>query len=537
MSPRVLLLLLLALLVSVPALAEGLVVRITGASPALEARARERIAATFDRRDPGGELTLAVHGARVTARFTRAGRTLERRYALPRDTEQAAEVLQFAAENLARDEAAELVESLRPAPSGSAAPSASAAPIDSAVPGDDPAPAASSGAVSGVSDGPATAASGAASSTTPVGSAAPASSAAPARPTSTASPRAARRAESAPPRPEKWRDRPVNLAFFSPLSLARSPYDHRFAFSLGLLYDRVGAVRGAAIEGAAARYEGGFDGVSIAGLGTWSLGRDRGVAIAGLGSYTAGLASGARAVGAVDWAGERRGASFAGLWQHTVGDAAGVDVAGAVASHGGTMDGFAGAGLVTLAHGGSGLRAASVNVDGGELDGAMVGVVNVGGRVNGAMVGLVNVADHVPAPIGFVNVVRDGRLQPVLAWRAPSAGLIGLRSEVRWMSSQIAVRYGTLSGTPSDLGLELSLGPQIRDVAELQLGYSSDHETRVGLFHQERHVVFARVAAVPPMVGPVGITAGLGARRAVSGPGAIPEGDFTLDAFLGARFF
>jgi hypothetical protein len=93
-------------------------------------------------------------------------------------------------------------------------------------------------------------------------------------------------------------------------------------------------------------------------------------------------------------------------------DMVGVQATAGVNVVGGEVDGIQGAAGLNWAEGPvDGVQAtAGLNVAGSDVDGLQAGVVNfAGGHVGGFQVGLVNIARSVDAPIGLVNVVKEGR--------------------------------------------------------------------------------------------------------------------------------
>jgi hypothetical protein len=71
------------------------------------------------------------------------------------------------------------------------------------------------------------------------------------------------------------------------------------------------------------------------------------------------------------------------------------------------MVGLQAAVMVNYADRFKGAQVGIINV-GGDSEGAQIGLVNVGGTIKGAQIGLVNVSDDVYAPIGLVNIVKNG---------------------------------------------------------------------------------------------------------------------------------
>jgi hypothetical protein len=273
--------------------------------------------------DPGGpsprlELSVDERGrARAVVRNDR-GERVERVVELPKDRTRATESVAWLVGNLARDEAAELLRTLEKTQS----------------------------------ETPTTAVAGAqqeAPATPPVDTAVPAPTETPAIPPPLPPPAQPKPAATVP----RERRSPVfNLTLVHPITLVPRTEERTLRFELGLVYSRVGTLKGVAQTLGAVRVEHEMNGVALA-----------------LGFVRAPLARGALI------------AAGATIADHVTGAQASV---------------FA-------------------NVA-GSVDGGQVGLVNVAGKVRGVQLGLVNVADEIDGfSLGLVSVAKNTRVS-ALAW-------------------------------------------------------------------------------------------------------------------------
>lgn len=215
-------------------------------------------------------------------------------------------------------------------------------------------------------------------------------------------------AAPAPEAPAAPRDEPVlarsfaNLSLFHPVSLFVDSETREFNVALGLLYSRLGRLRGVAVDAGVLRTDHGLEGAAVTGLWSWSRGPVDGVVVSGVFSSGSGRLRGAEMSTAFNHRDEAaHGAQIAVGYNHAR-EVQGAQVALAL-NHADSERPLAGA------------QIALVNV-GGDVRGAQIGLVNVGGRVRGAQVGLVNVAQRVDglslAPLGFL---AENRIA-ALAW-------------------------------------------------------------------------------------------------------------------------
>jgi len=246
---------------------------------------------------------------------------------------------------------------------------------------------------------------------------------------------------------------PINLSLFHPLALYPDSDRRRFLFELGLAYGRLGALRGVGLELGVLTVLGPIDGVVFApvidGRGptrgfTSSIFYTGGGDLSGvdlsLVSYRTGNVTGAELATAfaaakdVDGVIGAAGATLA--WdvqgaQLAVGANVAHSVDGVVAAAGANVAGrvegaslAVGANVVNEADGLLGAAgfnfvgkldgaslAAGANIA-GEVDGAQLGVVNVARKVRGLQLGIVNVAEEVDGTaLGVVSIARNGEIQ------------------------------------------------------------------------------------------------------------------------------
>jgi hypothetical protein len=280
--------------------------------------------------DPARRAVVAYRGPGAAAQ------SIERAVELPKRADRATEMLAFLAGNLARDEAGELLDRLRAAPSSSdAAPPSAANPVS-----------AETAAASQL--------------------AMPAPEHAPAEQPATPS--------NAVP-PDGLRPTAIDLTFVHPIGVYSDSDQRRFAVALGLAYSRVGAVGGFAFNPFALRIEKDVDGFS--GSFFWhSVGRDtRGVSMSGIASWAGGSLSGFDGAMVLLWReGKTEGVSMSGVVNVSTGD----------------VDGFQGATALNVARDVDGVQIGIVNI-GRRIRGTQIGIVNVADEVKGLPIGLVNV--------------------------------------------------------------------------------------------------------------------------------------------------
>lgn len=294
----------------------------------------------------------------------------------------------------------------------------------------------------------------------------------------------------------------INLSLFHPISLFPNSDRRVFKLELGLIYSRVGAIEGAALNFGAVRIEqhlrgyafGGFftlvggsmEGFQSSYIYSESRGPVRGVTLGGLVLRHSAPLTGLGVGGLVEIGDDIEGVGLAGLvgLSHRV---QGAQIGGLVAiatepveglilgglfAKSQTLDGIGLAGLAQVSGDAEGLqvsglgnvsgdvRGASIgglanvtgNVNGaavsglanvtGDVRGLSLSVVNVGQRVNGAQIGLVNVAGEVDGvQIGLVNIAKNGRISAE-AFATNSMPInLGVRFVSGYSYSELAVGY------------------------------------------------------------------------------------------------
>ncbi|MGC4093476.1 MAG: hypothetical protein QM756_37380 [Polyangiaceae bacterium] len=336
---------------------------------------------------PNAPLRIAVSNdrhAQVMFR-TESGEELSRNVDLPQDPERQEEVIALMVGNLSRNEAAELLAALQPAPS--TPPPKPAEPPPAPPPKAKPKPAAP---------------------------------------------------------PEKKPDRRLgsgylyssqpgaNAALFHPLSLLKDSDRRVLAIEASLGYSRVGAIQGIGLSLGGVRVEHQVQGV-VLGLGmTQVLGPVRGGQVSVLYNETRGEQVGFDLSGVLLYqAAPLTGASLAGIGSISD-DVDGIAVSG-LFGYGRKLSGGRIAGLATIASEDvSGVQVAGlftrskglrgVAVSGllnltGDMDGVALSLVNVGGRVRGTQIGFVNVATRVDGvQVGLVNYSRDNGDTQLIAY-------------------------------------------------------------------------------------------------------------------------
>jgi hypothetical protein len=368
---------------------------------------REALATVVVRRRAEGGVTIV---------FIRPdGREVERTLDLPADRDLATETIALAAGNLVRDEAAELVATLTPAPPPSEAP-----PSPEQLPAVDAASA-------------------------PPG-------AAPRRVTCTDGEHLFFGADFAPHAgtsskyPDRWRTLSLNFVGGYARGLR--------GFELGV---------GANIESAF------MCGVQIAAGANIVLGDVRGLQLA-TANVGLGMVEGAQ-LGVVALA--KRDIEGAQIATVSIGGGALVGVqVGVVNLLKGSVEGNQ-TGVVNVA--GADVRGAQigvVNVAHGGVEGVQVGTTNVAtGEVRGTQVGVVNYADVSDYPVGVVSVVRRGRTS-VDGWVTETGiGMAGVRHGGRVIHNVYGVGYR--AGTPSGWSFALGLGARLELSAKAHIDFEA----------------------------------------------------------------
>ncbi len=255
-----------------------------------------------------------------------------------------------------------------------------------------------------------------------------------------------------------------------------------------------------------------FAGTQVAVVGNAALNAFRGVQLAGAFNLTGPSALGAQVAGGVNIAqGESYGAHLAGGANLAGGDAGGMQLAGLanvtarsstgvniagganVAASDSTGANFAGvanvtggeligagvAGVVNFAQTVAGAQFAPINVSGGDVQGAQVGVINVGGHVTGLQLGVINLAQKVDgASIGLLPVSFEGGVLPSV-WLSNEYDLnVGARFPSGFLITTISLGVReegeeTILAPGISLGGEVSIAPGLVQLG-LDFGYRSE---------------------------------------------------------------
>jgi len=453
-------------------------------------------------------LSVKISARRARVSFERAGsEPLVREIELPVDRASSVEVIALLAGNLARDEAHDLIASMKKPES--APPASSDVPTPSA-------PAAS----------------------------APETKAKPApkhSPDAKAKPKT--QSDTQPkPEPESdskfGRDEPLalNLSLYHPLQIVRHSERHTFNAELGLLYSRIGGLEGVGITVGHLRIDGHAEGVGLAGLWTRIDGPADGAFASGIFGQARGRLRGAEGAGILMLRdGDVDGAQGAGILA-TSNRVRGVQLAGIASWADGPIRGVQGAGIVARARGDiEGVQGSLVNI-GGDVDGAQLGLVNVGGHVRGTQIGVVNVADRVDGlPLGIVNVVKQGRTQAV----AFADTQIPVTAGVKYLNGPVYTLVGAGYDGKDGAAWAFALGAHIAATRALFVEidalyrYRSDFKDTDG--DPDRHLSAGRVLLGLDHLGPVGLFAGGGLGHAVDADGKNSE--FRAYGVAGATLF
>lgn len=388
--------------------------------PALESFDKDALRAELDRQlelskvapDASKSLgTLLVRGQGqhpVLVFVTSDGRTITRKLELPEDRALATTTLAFAASNLVRDEAGEILAKLTPAPAPSPEPTPSPSP-------------------------------------------------------------------SPPPPPfscQGTRPIPVGIDFAPFIGTSSAAPDATRGFSFNFVGGYAEGLDGFEI-GVGANIESKFAcGVQIAAGANIVGGPVRGLQLAtvniagpvrgsqiGVVDISSGDVSGSQ-IGVVSIAaGSMKGAQI-GVVGVSGGDVRGSQISVANVA-GGRVDG-AQIGVANVTGGGiDGVQIGVANTAAGDVDGLQIGVANIAsGKVRDTQIGVFNYADENDAPIGLVNVVRNGRTS-LEAWgTADGTASIGVRHGGRVVHNVVGVGV-PFAAEGSSWGFTLGLGARV----------------------------------------------------------------------------
>jgi hypothetical protein len=367
-------------------------------------------------------LEIVITGRRANVTYYReAGEPVTRSVDLPRDEARALETIAYLAGNLARDEAAELLDALAP-PKAEADTQAPEPPPPAPPPPEAP------------------------------------------KDEQTKPPPVRRSGELIEPNPFAW-----NISVWFPrVTLLADTEQRRMSLELGVAYSRIGGLRGAAfslgylgVERASEGYSfglfwnrtGPFTGVQSSVFVNEGHGAFTGISGAGLVNYRDGDSLGAQGGGLYAQAGavrgvqgatliavaeQLRGVQVGGLASYSAGPVTGAQVSGLFGYrqdlHGLALDGLVGvardvegvelAGLSSVARDVRGAQASGLFNLARDVRGVQLGLVNVARQVRGLQLGLVNVATDVDGgAIGLVNVAKSGKIQPTVWYSGPDVWL------------------------------------------------------------------------------------------------------------------
>ena len=315
---------------------------------------------------------------------------------------------------------------------------------------------------------------------------------------------------------------PVNLSLFHPLALYRDSDRRRFAFELGLAYGRLGALSGFGVELGVLTVLGPLDGVALApvidGRGptrgfTSSLFYTGGGDLTGVDlsfvNYRRGNVTGAQLAtafafaknvdGVIGAAGATLAANVRGA-QLAAGANVGRSTEGFVGAAGANVvDRVEGASLAAGANvvhearglvGAAGFNyvgklegaslAAGANIA-GEVHGAQIGVVNVARKVRGLQLGVINVAEEVDGTaIGVVSIAKNGEVQATayVSNHLPLHAAVKFR--VGYAYSEIGAAYDPSDATYAlecGLGAHFQAGPITIEPGVLQSTLKEEGQT------------------------------------------------------------
>ncbi len=333
----------------------------------------------------------------------------------------------------------------------------------------------------------------------------------------------------------------VNATFVHPLTTMRDVDERTVGFEFGLLYSRLGALDGFALNAVLANVRYSSNGFMLAGIGSvsgtpeYTTSHDV-VRIGGAFNYGHGPLTGLSISGAVDVEVVPEsaelgllGAQVAGAANVVTGSASGAQIGGVV-NYATNTSGMQLAGAANIANGnmngaqiGGATNVALGNLDGAQFAGALniaedvqgvqIGLVNIGKRVSGAQIGVINIAEEVDgASVGLITYSKKGQTQ-ITTWFDPTRPInVG----ARFVSGPLYA-MPTVGGDPSktdEFDFGFSLGARIpveRVYFDLESNFSnhfrdnSVDESNIDLRHR---------AAVGYQVLPwLGIFAGGGVRH------------------------
>jgi hypothetical protein len=385
------------------------------------------------------QITLLAND-QAKVQFRRAdGSVLERKIHLPKPTAARLQTVAWLVGNLVRNEAEELLKSLRPP----VVPTVKPPPATNTPPPEDPTK------TSPPDDSKSTTKQPAKTDKEPPLASVP-------------------KAENLPSPPTKTQDtelptgklplQPFNASLVSPIALY--PFSNRLLFQveLGLGYSHVGGTQILLFNPLTAHVEQSVQGFSFAGLGILNHGNSTGATISGIGQIGQGYALGFYASGLFNIHFSLDGLQAGGIFSYSKQQVRGAQVGGIFTSsrtmlgaqiaaitnintfqmHGGQF------GLINYNHDMSGGQFGLVNYNRHHLNGGQFGLINIASHVTGTQIGLINISDKMDGvPIGVVNYSKDSRTIPSFWTSTATKFNAGLRYFHEPFTSMFRVGWGS----------------------------------------------------------------------------------------------
>lgn len=294
------------------------------------------------------------------------------------------------------------------------------------------------------------------------------------------------------PPPPKLEEVGFNATLVHPLTVVRNADERTINVEFGLVYSRVGALDGFALNPILTHVRHSADGFIMSGVGTisgtpeYSTSHD-GFRIGGAFNYGYGALSGFSIAGAVDVQlahesvevaldggqvagavaivnGYVDGAQIGGAVSYSKG-LSGMQLSGAASVSRGNTEGFqlGGAANVSLGNVSGAQIAGAVNVA-QDVNGLQFGVINIGKRVSGAQIGIINIAEEVNgASVGLVTYSKKGRTQ-FTTWVDPTRPLnVGARFVSGYLYAMPMAGGDPTKTDEFDFGMSLGARFPIRD--------------------------------------------------------------------------
>ncbi len=239
--------------------------------------------------------------------------------------------------------------------------------------------------------------------------------------------------------------RTANFSLFHPISTLKHSERYQVNIEAGLVYGRVGALQGIALNLLGVTQVDGYaEGVELSNFGNLNRGGGQGFRFAELFNIDLGRFDGAQLSGLFNSRSGGIGADVSGLVNHSDADLEGVQLSGIASVQRGelggaqlsgiasfTTDSISGgqlSGISSVSQGDvsgaqlSGVASVAKDVQGmqfgslaniaGDVSGLQLGLVNVGARVSGVQLGLVNIAEEVDgASVGLITYSQSGKVQ------------------------------------------------------------------------------------------------------------------------------